>query len=52
MDTLTTEMLDARAPDPVTGQEPVDPATGQPVTEQVQHEVPAWMPDEQDNVPV
>jgi len=36
--------------DPATGQQAVDPMTGQPQTVTVQ--VPTWMPDEYDNVPV
>jgi len=36
--------------DPATGQQAVDPMTGQPQTVDVQ--VPTWMPDEYDNVPV
>jgi hypothetical protein len=47
------EMVDAPAPpDPLTGMPPVDPMTGQPQTQKVMEEVPIWMPNEWDSIPV
>jgi hypothetical protein len=48
-----TEMIEVPAPpDPLTGQPPINPATGQPLVQQMAHEVPIWMPNEWDSVPV
>lgn len=47
---MPTRTQKVQALDPATGQPAVNPMTGQP--ELIDQEVPMWMPDEYDNVPV
>src|SRR5262249_27975003 len=47
---MPTRTQDVPAIDPLTGAPAVNPVTGQPLT--IEQEVPMWMPDEYDNVPV
>ena len=47
------ELIDVPvAPDPMTGQVPIDPTTGQPATQKIPQEVPMWMPNDWDNIRV
>jgi hypothetical protein len=47
---MPTRTQEVPALDPMTGGPAMDPATGQPLT--MPQDVPAWMPDDYDNVPV